>query len=98
MSGGICYLILAVLSGVLVTITAIAPEGLLEAVAGLAFLATFANALLGAFTHEEYRVAAALTFVTAAAGVTFWGISGAFWALVVGLVTHGVLRARRPAE
>lgn len=97
-SGGICYLILAVLSGVLVTITAIAPEGLLEAVAGLALLATFANALLGAFTHEEYRVAAALTFVTAAAGVTFWGISGAFWALVVGLVTHGVLRARRPAE
>ncbi|MEP9415187.1 benzoate/H(+) symporter BenE family transporter [Gordonia sp. VNQ95] len=91
-SAGISYLVLAGLSGVLVTITAIAPQGLLESVAGLALLATFANALLGAFAHDEFRIAAALTFVTAAAGVTFWGISGAFWAIVVGLVAHGVLR------
>lgn len=94
-SAGISYLGLAALSGTLVTITAIAPQGLLEAVAGLALLATFANALLGAFTREEFRIAAALTFVTAAAGVTFWGISGAFWAIVVGLFSHGVLRAGR---
>ncbi|MGC4935032.1 benzoate/H(+) symporter BenE family transporter [Gordonia sp. DT30] len=92
-SAGISYLVLAVASGALVTITAIAPAGLLESVAGLALLATLGNALLGAFTHDEFRIASALTFVTAAAGVTFWGISGAFWAIVVGLVSHGVLRS-----
>ncbi|RPA57689.1 benzoate transporter BenE [Gordonia oryzae] len=97
-SGGISYLVLALASGALVTITALAPPGLLEAVAGLALLATFANALLGAFTHNEFRIASGLTFVTAAAGVTFWGISGAFWAIVVGLVSHGVLRRRGSAS
>ncbi|MGW0038342.1 benzoate/H(+) symporter BenE family transporter [Gordonia sp. NPDC003376] len=90
-SAGISYLVLAALSGVLVTVTDLAPHGLLEAVAGLALLATFANALLGAFGRPEIRVAAALTFVTAAAGVTFWGIGGAFWAIVVGLIAHAVL-------
>ena len=94
-SAGISYLVLAALSGVLVTITAIAPHGLLEAVAGLALLATFANALLGALASEEHRVASALTFVTAAAGVSFWGIGGAFWAIVVGVVAHAVLRRDR---
>lgn len=93
LSSGVSYLVLAVLSGVLVAITAVAPDGLLEAVAGLALLATFANALLGAFAADEYRIAAALTFITAAAGISFWGIGGAFWALVVGLVSHAVLRA-----
>ena len=78
----------------LVTITSIAPNGLLETVAGLALLGTFAHALLGALSQEEYLLPAALTFVTAAAGISFWGIGGAFWALVVGLVAHGVLRRR----
>lgn len=93
-SAGISYLVLAALSGVLVTITSIAPNGLLETVAGLALLGTFAHALLGALSQEEYLLPAALTFVTAAAGISFWGIGGAFWALVVGLVAHGVLRRR----
>ncbi|MGV9709214.1 benzoate/H(+) symporter BenE family transporter [Gordonia sp. NPDC003424] len=94
-SGGVSYLVLAVFSGLLVAVTAVAPAGLLETVAGLALLATFANALLGAFSHEELRIPAALTFVTAASGVTFGGISGAFWALVVGLVAQSVLRIGR---
>ena len=93
-SAGASYLVLAVLSGALVTIATIAPAGLLEAVAGLALLATFGNALLGALSHVEYRIPSALTFVTAAAGVTFGGIGGAFWALVVGLVAWLVLRTR----
>ena len=48
----------------------------------------------GALSQEEYLLPAALTFVTAAAGISFWGIGGAFWALVVGLVAHTVLRRR----
>ena len=92
---GSTSLVLAVLSGALVVVTAIAPDGLLEAVAGLALLATFVAAIMGAFEKPEFRIPAALAFVTAAAGVTFGGIGGAFWALVVGLAAHGVL-SRRP--
>ncbi|MGV9827618.1 MULTISPECIES: benzoate/H(+) symporter BenE family transporter [unclassified Gordonia (in: high G+C Gram-positive bacteria)] len=94
-SAGVSYLVLAASSGALVTITAVAPAGLLEAVAGLALLSTFANAVVGALQHDEYRIPSALSFVTAAAGVSFFGISGAFWALVVGLGAHAVLRVAR---
>ncbi|AZG46124.1 benzoate/H(+) symporter BenE family transporter [Gordonia insulae] len=97
-SAGITYLVLAALSGVLVTIAAIAPGGLVEAVAGLALLGTFAAAIVGAFTAVETRVPAALTFVAAASGVTFFGIGGAFWGLVIGLVAHAVLRVGKSAE
>ncbi len=92
---GSTSLVLAVLSGALVVVTAIAPDGLLEAVAGLALLATFVAAIMGAFEKPEFRIPAALAFVTAAAGVTFGGIGGAFWALVVGLAAHGLLSRRR---
>ncbi len=91
-SSGISYLILAGLSGALVTVAAIAPGGLVEAVAGLALLGTFASAVVGAFTAAATRIPAALTFVAAASGVTFFGIGGAFWGLVIGLVAYGVLR------
>ncbi|MFW0783250.1 benzoate/H(+) symporter BenE family transporter [Gordonia sp. CPCC 206044] len=92
MSAGVTYLVLACLSGALVTIAAIAPGGLVEAVAGLALLGTFAAAVVGAFTAAETRVPAALTFVAAASGVTFFGIGGAFWGLVIGLVAHRVMK------
>lgn len=90
-SAGIGYLVLAGLSGALVTIATIAPGGLVEAVAGLALLGTFAAAVVGAFTADSTRVPAALTFVAAAGGVTFFGIGGAFWGLVIGLVAHRLL-------
>ncbi|MCW3157090.1 benzoate/H(+) symporter BenE family transporter [Micropruina sonneratiae] len=94
-SAGASYLVLAALSGVLVTIATVAPNGLLESVAGLALLGTFSQSLLGALQHDEYRLPAALTFVTAASGISFWGIGGAFWALVVGLAAHAALRTPR---
>ncbi|MCF3939219.1 benzoate/H(+) symporter BenE family transporter [Gordonia tangerina] len=96
-SAGVSYLVLAALSGALVTIAAIAPGGLVEAVAGLALLGTFAAAVVGAFTAVETRVPAALTFVAAASGLTFFGVGGAFWGLVIGLVAHTVLRPRTAA-
>lgn len=94
-TAGISYLVLAALSGVLVTVAAIAPGGLIEAVAGLALLGTFAAAVVGAFTAADTRVPAALTFIAAASGVTFFGIGGAFWGLVIGLIAHAVLHSGR---
>ncbi|MEE4022049.1 benzoate/H(+) symporter BenE family transporter [Gordonia sp. PKS22-38] len=92
-SAGVSYLALAAVSGALVTMAAIAPGGLVEAVAGLALLGTFAAALMGAFAAVETRIPAALTFVAAASGLTFFGIGGAFWGLVIGVAAHSALRA-----
>jgi benzoate membrane transport protein len=60
-------------------------------VAGLALLATLSASLSGALSAVDGREAAAITFVVAASGLTFFGIGAAFWALVAGLLVRAVL-------
>lgn len=93
-SAGLVYLALALVAGALTVLTAVAPAGIIEAVAGLALLGTFATAAVGALRDEALRIPAALTFVTAAAGVTIAGVGGAFWGLVIGIVANWVLNRR----
>ena len=57
---------------------------LIEAVAGLALLGAFASSLGAALSDPEAREAALATFLTAASGLSFLGIGGAFWGLVAG--------------
>jgi benzoate membrane transport protein len=59
---------------------------LLLALAGLALLNTFAGALKTAISDDQLRLAGAVTFLIGAAGITIFGIGGAFWALVAGVV------------
>jgi benzoate membrane transport protein len=42
------------------------------------------------------REASLITFVAAAANITLFGIGGAFWGLVIGLVAYAVLNGRLP--
>ncbi|GAD87847.1 benzoate/H(+) symporter BenE family transporter [Nocardia asteroides NBRC 15531] len=90
-TAGGSYLILGLASAALVTLIAAAPAGTLETVAGLALLATLAAALTGALSDPEHRMAGLVTFLVAASGTTLFGIGGAFWALVAGLVVRRVL-------
>jgi benzoate membrane transport protein len=68
------------------------PPILIEAVAGLALVGTFASALLGAVGEKEKRLPAALTFLVTASGLLLFGIGAAFWGLVVGLLAAAVER------
>ena len=45
-------------------------------------------ALLGAMQVAEDREAAVITFLVTASGLSFWGISGAFWGLVAGIIAN----------
>ncbi|MEV6061742.1 benzoate/H(+) symporter BenE family transporter [Nocardia asteroides] len=90
-TAGGSYLILGLASAALVTLIAAAPAGTLETVAGLALLATLAAALTGALSDPEHRMAGLVTFLVAASGTTLFGIGGAFWALVAGLVVRRVI-------
>jgi benzoate membrane transport protein len=65
---------------------------LVEAVAGLALLASFGQSLHNALADPQEREAALVTFVIAASGVGFHGIGGAFWGLVAGVVVMGITR------
>jgi len=71
---------------------AASPPLLIQAVAGLALLGSFASAIQGALLRDEERVPAIVTFVTAASGVSFFGIGAAFWGLLAGGAMLGLAR------
>jgi benzoate membrane transport protein len=81
---GLVYIVLGLLAGVVTAFVALAPPILIEAVAGLALVGAFSGSAMAAFQRTDTREAAAITFLITASGVTFAGISGAFWGLVAG--------------
>lgn len=87
-SAGVTYVPLALLSGALASVTAAAPGGLVEAVAGLALLGAFGAAVASALADAATRTSAVVAFVVAAGGLGFGGIGAAFWALVAGLLVR----------
>jgi benzoate membrane transport protein len=81
---GAGYVVLGLLAGAAAAVVSASPPVLIEAVAGLALLGSFASALSAALAQPAEREAAAITFLVAASGVTLLGVSGAFWGLVAG--------------
>ncbi|WP_062950563.1 benzoate/H(+) symporter BenE family transporter [Brachybacterium sp. sponge] len=71
---------------------ALAPEGVIPAVAGLALLGTFVASLRSALAEPEEQLPAGVTVLIAASGIAVAGISAAFWALLVGLALRALLR------
>ncbi|MFS8112747.1 benzoate/H(+) symporter BenE family transporter [Rhizobium jaguaris] len=96
---GVVYIILGLLAGAVTAFVALAPPILIEAVAGLALVGALSNSALNAFQKAESREAAAITFLVTASGVSFAGISGAFWGLIAGglmmALSHGVQLLKR---
>ncbi|MDR6175212.1 benzoate membrane transport protein [Nocardioides zeae] len=87
-SAGVTYVVLALSSGALASVTAAAPGGLVETVAGLALLGAFGAAVASALADPGTRTSAVVAFVVAAGGLGFAGIGAAFWALLAGLVVR----------
>ena len=96
-TAGWAYLLLALFSTALTAFISVAPPDVASAVAGLALLGTLSSSLAGALSVTAGREAAAITFVVAASGLTFFGIGAAFWALAAGLLVRAVL-PRSPAH
>jgi len=90
-SAGATYVVLAAASAALAALVAVAPAGVIATVAGLALLGTLADSLEGSMSQRKGREAAVVTFLVAASGITAYGIGSAAWAIVAGLVVHGVL-------
>jgi benzoate membrane transport protein len=81
---GVVYITLGLLAGAVTAFVALAPPILIEAVAGLALIGAFSGSAMAAFQRADTREAAAITFLITASGVSFAGISGAFWGLLAG--------------
>jgi len=85
-SGGAVYIVSALFAAPFAAFVLAVPTELFLALAGLALLPTFAGSLSTALTQVEVRLPAAITFIIGAAGITIFGVGGAFWALVFGVL------------
>lgn len=78
------YVVIGLAAGAVTAFVALSPTILIEAVGGLALIAAFSGSAMAAFKEPETREAAAVTFLVTASGISFVGISGAFWGLLAG--------------
>lgn len=92
---GSIYVLFGLLAGAATAFISASPPVLIEAVAGLALLGSFGGALMGAVSAPESREAAVITFIVTAAGLTFFGIAGAFWGLLAGGAMLALTRWRK---
>jgi benzoate membrane transport protein len=81
----LAYLVFAIFGASLVAIFAVLPQSLIALVAGLALMASLANALAIALKDEGERMPATVTFAVTASGLTPFGVGAAFWGLVAGM-------------
>ncbi|HVW57619.1 MAG TPA: benzoate/H(+) symporter BenE family transporter [Rhizobiaceae bacterium] len=88
------YLVYAIFGASLVALFAVLPQDLIVLVAGLALLASLANALSIALADEGDRTAAITSFAVTASGLTLLGIGSAFWGLAAGIAVLGLDLAR----
>jgi benzoate membrane transport protein len=95
---GVGYVVLGLLAGIVTAFVALAPPILIQAVAGLALVGAFSGSAMAAFQAPDSREAAAITFLVTASGVSFGGISGAFWGLVAGGLMLALSRVVQAAK
>lgn len=94
-SCGVTYLAFGPLAGIVTAAARSAPDGLIETIAGLALLGTFAASAAAALADPASREAGAVTLVVAASGVTIAEVGAAFWGLIAGVVVLGALSLER---
>jgi benzoate membrane transport protein len=91
-AAGFGYVVLGLLASATTSFVSGSPI-LIEAVAGLALLGAFGSSLHNALADSSEREAALVTFLTAASGLSFFGIGGAFWGLIAGGAILALSRA-----
>lgn len=93
-SAGVFYILVGIFGVTLAALFAAFPKAFISTLAGLALLGTIAGSLANAMHDNHSREAALITFVATAANINLFGIGGAFWGLVLGLVSYLLLNVR----
>ena len=84
------YLLIGIFGSTLIVIFATLPKVLVASIAGLALFPAISNALSIASAEPKYQEVALVTFLLTVSGVSFFGISSAFWGLVAGVFLHAI--------
>ncbi|MEP3047490.1 MAG: benzoate/H(+) symporter BenE family transporter [Roseibium sp.] len=94
-AAGVAYILFGLFAGLVMAFVAATPSILIEAVAGLALLGALAFSIGEATKSAETRDSAIITFAITASGVSFFGVSGAFWGLLAGGAFMALMSFRR---
>lgn len=81
---GFAYIGLAFIAVFATGFISLAPTILITGVAGLALIPAFVASISAAFVEAKQLEAPALTFLITGSGMTLFGVSGAFWGVVIG--------------
>ena len=93
---GLFYVLIGLFGATVAALFTAFPKELVMAIAGIALLGTIGASLAGAMADASSREASLITFLAAAANISLFGIGGAFWGLVIGLLAYAVLNGRLP--
>ncbi|WP_087502387.1 benzoate/H(+) symporter BenE family transporter [Pseudomonas sp. SID14000] len=95
-AAGVCYILVGVFGVTLASVFMALSATFITTLAGLALLGTIGTSLASAMADARSREAALITFLAAAANINLFGIGGAFWGLVIGLLAYAVLNGSLP--
>ncbi|MCX5563778.1 benzoate/H(+) symporter BenE family transporter [Alcaligenes phenolicus] len=95
-AAGVFYILVGVFGVTLAAVFMAFPASFITTLAGLALLGTIGGSLAGAMADVKSREAALITFLASAANITLFGIGGAFWGLVIGLLAYFILNGKLP--
>ena len=88
---GVFYLVGALFAGTIVALFTSLPSAFVAVLAGLALLGAIANNLFAALEEVSHREASLITFLVTASGLSLFGLSSAFWGVVIGYGCYRVL-------
>lgn len=88
---GAIFIAFGLFASVAVVLITVLPAELITALAGLAMLTVLVSAFKGAFVDETFKLGALVALVVGISGITLFGISAPFWALLFGLATSLIL-------
>ena len=86
--GGVVYLLFGIAGASVVSLFAALPGELIATLAGLALFGAISEALTRSTAEPHERDAGLFTFLVTASGVSFLGLSSAFWGLAFGGAVH----------
>lgn len=91
---GVFYLVGGLFAGTIVSLFTSLPAAFVAVLAGLALLGAIAGNLFSALEEASHREASLITFVVTASGMSLFGLSSAFWGVIIGYGCYLVLNGR----
>ncbi|EDM48638.1 benzoate/H(+) symporter BenE family transporter [Marinobacter algicola] len=88
---GVFYLVGGLFAGTIVSLFTSLPAAFVAVLAGLALLGAIAGNLFAALEDVSHREASLITFIVTASGMSLFGLSSAFWGVVIGYGCYLVL-------